>query len=72
MADIKLKTRIGGKIRDVVDKKCDGNVTKFANEIGVSRMTVHTWFSGEKMPSVESVVALCEKYKIRSEEILGL
>jgi DNA-binding transcriptional regulator YiaG len=38
------------KIKELIDEIADGNISRFAQRVGVNRVTVHRWLKGESAP----------------------
>ena len=45
---------------------------KFGKILSVSQDTVSLWETGKSLPSVETVIDLCEKFSISADYVLGL
>jgi len=45
---------------------------KFGQKLLVSQDTVSLWETGKSLPSVETVILLCEKYEVSADYLLGL
>lgn len=45
---------------------------KFGQKLLVSQDTVSLWETGKSLPSVETIILICEKYEISADYLLGL
>ena len=45
---------------------------KFGKILSVSQDTVSLWETGKSLPSVETVIELCERYGVSADYVLGL
>ena len=48
------------------------NQSDFGKSISVSQDTVSLWENGKSLPNVEVVIAICKKYNISADYLLGL
>ena len=58
------------KISDILAER---GITKkkFANDIGVSNITLQRWVSGVMCPNYEHLKNICEKLGVTASDILG-
>ncbi len=45
---------------------------KFAEQVGVSAMSVSDWTTGKIQPNAESIYLICEKCNLSADYLLGL
>ena len=45
---------------------------KFAEQVGVSAMSVSDWTTGKIKPNAESIYLICEKCNLSADYLLGL
>lgn len=45
--------------------------SELARRVGVSQQTANCWIKGTKLPSIETLIKICEVLDVRSDFLLG-
>ena len=62
---------IGQKIKEIrIENKL--NQSEFGKILSVSQDTVSLWEKGKSLPNTEFVIAICKKFNVSANYILGL
>ena len=48
------------------------NQSEFGKSISVSQDTVSLWEKGKSLPNTEFIIAICKKYNVSANYLLGL
>ena len=48
------------------------NQSEFGKSLSVSQDTISLWENGKSLPNTEFIIAICKKYKISADYLLGL
>ncbi|MCI8910857.1 MAG: helix-turn-helix transcriptional regulator [Oscillibacter sp.] len=62
---------IGERLSEIRKDHGDTQI-RLAEQLGVSLPTVRSWEQGKSSPSHEMLVALCRRYQVSSDYLLGL
>lgn len=66
-----MENKIAARIKEIrTNEKL--NQSDFGKSISVSQDTVSLWEKGRSLPNTEFVIAICKKYNVSADYLLGL
>ena len=66
-----MNEKVAQRIKEIrVENKL--NQSNFGKSISVSQDTISLWEKGKSLPNTEFIIAICNKYKISADYLLGL
>ena len=66
-----MENIVGKRIREI-RYELKLNQSEFGKSISVSQDTVSLWEKGKSLPNTEFIIAICKKYNVSANYLLGL